>query len=133
MRSALAFLRSVAAFLIGVFTAMAVIAFGRQLAFGHGFAVSPVDLHATAQLIVVVAWFVGAAGGTWLAIRLARGSAAGLVVCAWLFQMVWLSPGVRPAELEMRLVCAVAVALAGFGLLISHRIADSRNTRAART
>lgn len=132
MGSVLAFLRSVAAFLVGVFTAMALIALGRQLAFGHGLAVSPVNLGTPAQLTVVVAWFVGAGAGTWLAIHLAKNRTAGLVVCAWLFQMAWLSSGVRPAELEMRLACAVAVALAGFGAQISERVAGSKHTQAAR-
>jgi len=112
---------------------MAMIMIARQLAFGHGAAVSPANLAAGAQAIVVSGWLVGGALGAWLAIWLAKRPAPGLVVCAWLFQMARLSPGVRPAEWEVRLACSIAVFLAGGVALILPRFMTLKRNAAQDT
>src|SRR5215831_8377732 len=104
MRTVFAFLRNAAAFFIGVFTAILIIALGRELALGDGLGVSRLDANVWEQTAVAVAWFIGAAVGTWLALQVAKRPAVGLVACAWLFQMALMSPGIRPAELGMRFI-----------------------------
>jgi hypothetical protein len=116
------FMRGVLAFIAGWLVAATIIVIARQLAFGHGLAVSPTALSMGAQTVVAAGWLAGAALGTGAAVKLAHRHTPGLVVSAWLFQMAWLSPGVRPAELIARLVCAVAVSIGGFGVLAAWRL-----------
>jgi hypothetical protein len=118
MQNVLAFFRNIGAFIVGIFAAIAVIALARELAFGAGLAPSPVGLSAATQVVVILGWFAGAALGSWLAFRLAGRYGPGIVMCVWLFIMVWVSPGVRPAEFGIQLACALAVALAGFRILM---------------
>lgn len=121
VRKILTFLRGAAAVVAGLFVAGFVLMAGRQLAFGDGLAVSPSDLGTGAQLVVAITWAVASGAATWLAIQLSRRPGPGLVTCAWIFTTAWLSPGVRPSELSMRLVCAIAVALAGFAAAFLQR------------
>ena len=121
MHRLIALMKGTVAVLAGLFGSAFLLMAGRELAFGDGTAPSPANLSATAQLVVLATWAVAGAVATWLAIRLSRHPMPGLVVSAWLFQMVWLSPGVRPAELWMRAACAIAVALAGFAVAVQQR------------
>jgi hypothetical protein len=114
MYKVLALLRAAIAVVVGLLAAGLVLMAGRTLAFADGAGASPRDLPAGAQLIVLLTWTAAGAAGTWLAALIARRHGPGLVTCAWIFTTVWLSPGVRPAELYMQLACAAAVALAGF-------------------
>lgn len=114
MSKVLAFLRAAIAVVMGLVAAGLVLMAGRTLAFGDGAGVSPRDLPSGSQLIVLLTWTAAGAAGTCLAGLIARRHGPGLVTCAWIFTTVWLSSGVRPAELSMQLACAMAVALAGF-------------------
>jgi hypothetical protein len=121
----------VAGFVVGLFITSPVIAIGRQIAFGHGFGVSPVGLAASAQFLVVTGWFFGASIGTWLATWIARSSTPGLFVSGWLFHMAWLSPGVRPAELAVRLACSIAIVVGGVGAVVAQRTVSEKRRAAA--
>lgn len=94
---------------------------GRQLAFGDGLAGSPDGPATSAQVIVVLTWAAAAGVASWLSAAISRSTLPPLVASAWLFQMAWLSPGVMPREIGMRLLCSIAVALAGFSALVAHR------------
>jgi len=121
MRKTLTFLRGAAAVVAGLFVGAELLIAGRHLAFGDGLGVSPTGLGTGTQLVVAATWALAGGAGTWLAIRLSRRPGPGLVTCAWMFTTVWLSPTVRPSELSMRLVCALAVALAGFAAAFRER------------
>ncbi len=125
------FFRNVAAVVIGLFAAIFPIVIARQLAFGHGAAVSPANPSAGAQVVVVIGWFAAAAVGTWLAARLAKQPTPGVVVCAWLFTVPWLSPGLRPVEFEIRLACAAAIAIGGCIALTAPRIVELKRRQLA--
>ena len=121
MRKVLRFLLAAVAVIAGLFVASLVLIAGRYLAFGDGAGVSPRDLTGGAQMIVLLTWAAAGAAGTWLAVLITRRNGPGLVTCAWLFTTVWLSPGVQPAELSMRLACAAGVALAGFAAMLQQQ------------
>jgi len=110
--------RGFAGVVVGLLASTWVLAGGRQLAFGDGFAPSPLDLSVVAQLIIVLTWTAAAVVASWVAALISRGRLPSLIASAWLFQMVWISPGVRPAEISMRAICCSAVALAGFAALV---------------
>ena len=114
-------MRGAAGVVAGLFASFGLLVGGRQLAFGDGLAASPVDLSTIAQLLVVLTWTTAAAVASWMAASISRGRLPSLVVSAWLFQMVWLSPGVRPAEISIRAICSLGVALAGFAALVVHQ------------
>jgi len=121
MRKILAFLRGAVSVVAGLIVAGFVLMAGRALAFGDGLGVSPSGLGTSTQLIVAATWAVAGGAATWLAIQLSRRPGPGLVTCAWIFTTVWLSPAVRPHEVSMRLVCALAVALTGFAVAFVQR------------
>lgn len=121
MTRLLRFLRGFVAVFLGLLAGTFVLVGGRQLAFGDGFAPSPHDVSASGQAMVVLTWAVAAGLASWVAALISRGRLPSLIASAWMFQMVWLSPGVRPAEVSIRLACAIAVALAGFTALVLHR------------
>ena len=114
----------------GLFASFFILAGGRQLAFGDGFGRSPDGLATSAQVVVVLTWAAAAAVASWVSAAISRGTLPPLVASAWLFQMAWLSPGVMPREIGIRLLCSIAVALAGFAALVAHRYrVESRITR----
>jgi len=114
MRRVLESLRYGIGCVIGLFTATAAIRLVTRMAVGDGVATAAVDSTFT-PLIVVLGWFTGGALGCWVASRVAKSHSPAIIVAAWLFSMVWLSPGVRPASLGLRLVSAIAVGIGGFG------------------
>jgi hypothetical protein len=121
MEKARRVLRGVAGVVAGLLASGFILMGGRQLAFGDGLAPSPVDLAAGAQAVVVITWATAAAAASWIASAISRGRLPSLIISAWLFQMIWLSPGVRPAEISIRAICSVVVALAGFAALVVHQ------------
>jgi hypothetical protein len=108
-------LRTAGGVVIGLFTGGTVLLAARAV--GEGVSTAGAD-SALSRLIIVVGWFAGAALGCWAASRVAKSHTPAVIVCAWLFSIVWLSPTVRPASLSLRLVCAVAVGIGGFGALL---------------
>jgi hypothetical protein len=131
MMALLGIVRGTVGFAVGMVAGMVLLALGRQLAFGDGFGPTPVGLALPAQVAVTGAWFVAAGVAVWVALRLSRRRLAGLVAGAWLFQMVWLSPEVRPVVLEMRAVIAASVAIAGFGAYFVWRVREERSGRSS--
>ncbi len=125
MRRVLRALRTAAGFVIGLFMGGAVILLATRTVVGDGVATAPVDSTFTANFIIVLGWFVGTALGCWVTYRVAKSHTSATIVCAWLFTTVWLSPGVRPALLVVRLGCAIAVGIAGFGTLLLARLRQS--------
>lgn len=121
MRKSLRILLGVVAVVAALMSATFILAGGRQLAFGDGFAPSPDGLTPGAQAIVVLTWAAAGALASWLAAVISRGRLPSLIAAAIVFQAAWLSPGVRPREILIRLLCSVAVALAGFAALVAHR------------
>src|SRR5687767_13994718 len=115
MRGVLRSLRTAAGVVIGLFASGAVLLAARAV--GEAFRPAAAD-SILSELIVVFGWFAGAALGCWAASRFAKSQTPAVIVCAWLFSTVWLSPTVRPASLGLRLVCAIAVGIGGFGTLL---------------
>jgi Na+-transporting NADH:ubiquinone oxidoreductase subunit NqrB len=115
-------LRGALGFVVGMTVGMVVLAIGRHIAFGDGLGPTPGGLPLTAQIGVAVAWFLGAAVAVWTALGISHRRLAGLLVAAWLFQMVWLSPEVRPVMFEMRAITSVLVAIGGFGMYVMWRM-----------
>lgn len=113
----LRFLRGVAAVVAGMFAAGWILIGGRYLAFGDGLAQSPEDAGPGSQLIVALTWTAAGAVASWTAAWILRGRVASLITSAWLFQTACLSPGVRPAEMSMRVVCALGAGVAGFATM----------------
>lgn len=130
MSTLLGFARGTIGFIVGMLAGMTVLALGRQLVFGAGLGPSPQNLAFAAQIGVAVAWFAGAAVATWVALGLSKRRLSGLVTTAWLFQMVWLSPEVRPVEFEMRMIVAASVAIAGLGVYLVWRTRQEQSGRA---
>ncbi len=129
---AVRFLRGVAGVVAGMFAAGWILIAGRSLAFGDGLAPSPQDPPLASQLIVVVTWTAAGAVASWIAASILRGRVASLITSAWLFQTACLSPGVRPEELGMRLICALGAGIAGFvALALQQHRASVRDSRAA--
>jgi len=115
------FLRGVAGVALGLFASFWILLGGRALAFGDGFAPSPENPSGAAQVMVVLVWAAAGAMASWVAAAVSRGRLPSLIASAWLFQMAWLSPGVRPAEIGGRFLCSFAAGLGGFAALVLYQ------------
>lgn len=110
MRRVLRALRPAAGVVLGLFTGGAVLLAMRAV--GESIATAADSIVTT--LILTLGWFGGAAAGCRVASRVAKSHTPAVIVGAWLFSTVWLSPAVRPAGLGLRILCAIAVGIGGF-------------------
>ena len=85
MNTLLGFARGTIGFIVGMLAGMTVLALGRQLVFGDGLGPSPENLALGAQTGVAVAWLVGAAVATWVALGVSKRRLSGIVKTAWMF------------------------------------------------
>jgi hypothetical protein len=122
------FLRALAAIPVGLFAATAIILLATRAVAGRRGV--PVDLSLIAQAIILSGWVVGTALGCWLTQRIGRAHASTVIVCGWLFWMVWGSPGVRPGALSLRVACAIAVGAVSLAISIADRIREPETARA---
>lgn len=131
MHSLVGFMRGAVGFAVGMVAGMFVLAIGRQLAFGDGLGPTPTDVSLMAQIGVAATWFLGAGVAVWVALRVSRRHLVGMLATAWLFQMAWLSPGVRPVVFEMRAVASLLAAIGGFGMYLLWRARHEQSSQMA--